>query len=145
VFSKLLYSVCQYFSRRYGHWKFQLMLLICLTLNSKVAAVTVRNLSGLNQLLVQATFFYILVDNSSCCCGKSNKQFNSKLYIVSRRWGIRYILVNCNYLFVNTENIGGSLCKRIGVKLMWHVCMLRESSLYVKRIQIIFIEFYLYS
>jgi hypothetical protein len=37
------------------------------------------------------------------CRGKSNKQFKSKLNIVSRRCGIRYILANCDYLSVNIE------------------------------------------
>jgi hypothetical protein len=48
-------------------------------------------------------YLILLVDNLMCCYEKSNKLFKRKLNIISRIWGIRYILANYDYLFVNTE------------------------------------------
>jgi hypothetical protein len=89
------------------------------------------------------------------CCEKSKKQFKSKLNIVLRIWYIRYILANCDYLFVNIKiledlyvkrygedevtcvhveiwkyrNVEGYMCKKIEIRLRWHVYMLREFKL----------------
>jgi hypothetical protein len=54
-------------------------------------------------LTMRWSLLIYLVDNPVHYYGKSNKQFKSKSNIVSRIWGIRYILANCDYVFVNTE------------------------------------------
>jgi hypothetical protein len=53
-----------------------------------------------------------LVDSPTRCCMKRNKQFKSKLNIVSRILGIRYILANCDYLFVNAKILEDVCVKR---------------------------------